>query len=342
MNFEWFTGYVAQMTRQSLTTMGKRAGVTPYRRGAAWHFRTAGGEDRTLEQVFAGLQANPQGRQANPQGRQWIRDVYEGRQRAAEAQPLDEVNRTQELQDEITAAFDFLCREFDYSEPFPIPVRLNNVVVLGYRNLRAARHVEISGHSDSYVAHCEIRRLVNGAPGDYTADSIADWELRMMRRRFGDDEALFERGAILQRIEKTLRSRGADIIRGEAWIDRQDIDSKYDRQFERKFGPPPSSSGSQHPLDIARDRAEFLVTQHGFVLDFDSGALSPHEWELWQKLGYRRGDMTVEICHGDIRDHADWEVRVNGASVSGGAADWDKDWDRALADALAEVTRRIP
>jgi hypothetical protein len=335
MNFEWFTVYVAQMTRQTLTTMGKRAGVTPYRRGGAWHFRTASGEDRTLEQVFAALQANPQ-------GQQWVRDVYEGRQRAAEAQRLAEVNRRQELQDEISAAFDFLSREFEYSPPFPITVRLNNIVVLGYRNLRAARQVEISGHADSYVAHCEIRRLVDGAPGAYNADSIADWELRMMRRWFGDDESLFERGASLRRIEKTLRSRGADIIRGEAWIDRQEIDRKYDRQFEQKFGPPPSSSGSsQHPLDIARDRAEFLVTQHGFVLDFDSGALSPHEWELWQKLRYRRGDTTVEICQGDIRDHTNWEVRVNGATVSGGAADWDNDWDRALADALAEVTRRI-
>jgi hypothetical protein len=316
--------------------MGKRAGVTPYRRGGAWHFRTAGGEDRTLEQVFAALQADPQ-------GRQWIRDVYEGPQRAAEAQRLVEVNRRQELQDEISAAFDFLTREFEYSTPFPIPVRLDNVVVLGYRNLRVARQVEISGHSDSYVAHCEIRRLVNGAPGAYDADSIADWELRMVRRWFGDDESLFERAAILQRIEQTLRSRGADIIRGEAWIDRRDIDRKYDRQFERKFGPPRSSTGgSQHPLDIARDRAEFLVTRHGFVLDFDSLALSPHEWELWQKLRYRRGDMTVEICNGDIRDHTDWEVRVNGASVSGGAADWRNDWDQALADALAEVARRIP
>jgi hypothetical protein len=78
MNFEWFTGYVAHMTRQTLTTMGKRAGVTPYRRRGVWHFRTATGEDRTLEQVFAALQANPQ-------GQQWVRDVYEGPLRAAEA-----------------------------------------------------------------------------------------------------------------------------------------------------------------------------------------------------------------------------------------------------------------
>ena len=252
------------------------------------------------------------------------------------------VHLRQELHDEITAAFDFLSREFEYSPPFPIQVRLNNVVVVGYRNPRAARQVEISGHSDSYVAHCEIRRLVGGTPGAYGADSIADWELRMMRRWFGDDESLFERAAILQRIEKTLRAHGADIIRGEAWIERQEIERKYDRQFVRKFGPPPpSSSPSQHPLDIARDRAGFLVTQHGFVLDFDSDALSPHEWEMSNTLRYRRGDTTVEIRHGDIREHTDWTVRVNGATVSGSPADWDTDWDKALADALAEVTRRI-
>ena len=336
MNVEWFAAYVAELSRQTLTTMGKRAGVTPYRRQGQWRFRTAAGEDRTLEQVFAALQANPR-------GREWIRDCYEGPLRRAEAQRLEEVNRRQELHDEITAAFDFLIREFDYSAPFVIPVRMDNVLVLGYRNLRAARQVEISGHADSYVTHCEIRRLVDGAPGAYGAESIGDWELRMMRRWFGDDQSLFERRANLQRIETTLRERGADIIRGNAWIDRQDIDRTRDRQFVRKFGPPPPSKivESRHPLDIARRRAAFLVTEHGFVLDFDSHALSPHEWDLSDRLRYRRGDMTVEICNGDVRAADEWTVRVNGADVGGDYRAWGKDWDKALTDALAEVTRRI-
>ena len=254
-----------------------------------------------------------------------------------------EPNRKRELYNEIALAFDFLTREFGYSPPFPVPVRMTNVVVVGYRNLRAARQVEISGRADSYVAHGEIRRLIDGTPGPYGSDSIGEHELRMMRRWFGEDEALFERAENLRRIEKTLRARHANIIRGEAWIDRHQIDRKFDRDFVRKFGGPPPSQvvESKHPLDIARQRSAFLVTEHGFVLDFDSHALSPHEWDLSQRLVYRRRDTTVEICHGDVRCHDEWTVRVNGADVGGDYAAWGEDWDSALADALAEVKRRV-
>src|SRR5688572_17047642 len=63
MNVEWFRDHVARLSRQVLTTMGKPIGVKPYRRDGQWRFRTADGDDRTLEEVFAALQADPRGRQ---------------------------------------------------------------------------------------------------------------------------------------------------------------------------------------------------------------------------------------------------------------------------------------
>ena len=330
MNFEWFAGHVSRLSRQVLTTMGKRAGVKPYRAKGEWRFRTTHGADRTLEQVYAALKQNPG-------GRQWLKDEYEYPMRAAEATRESQARHEQELRDQLLAVFDFLPREYGYSAAFDLPVRIKDRLILAFRNPRAARQVEISGDPFGYLAHCEIRRLIDDEPGAYGADSIADWELRMMQREGGDDAILLERDRIVRRIAQTLGGR-ADILRGEAWIDREDIDRTWSRNFSRKFGFPPAPRGTPDRLDTARERAEFLVRQYDFVLEFDSSTLSPHESEMWRTLRYRRGDSVVEIANTDIRIPGEWSVRVNGTTlISGDVADWD----HAITAALAEVKRRI-
>jgi hypothetical protein len=329
MTLEWFVDWVRRQSRQRLTTMGKRAGVAPYRRRDEWRFRTARGSDRTLEQVFAALQSTRR-------GQQWLRDEYETPMRLADSSRRLQAEREQALRDRIVAVCDFLPREFGYSAPFALPARIKDRVIVAYRHDHAARQVEISADEGSFPVHCEIRRLIDGVPGAYGPDSIADWELRMMRRWFGDDEILVDRDQILRRIATTLRKH-ADILRGEAWIDRENIDDRWSRQFSRKFGFSPAPRGTPGRLEIARERAAFLVAKHGFVLEFDSSTLSPHESEMWRKLRYRRGDTTVEIANTDIRVPDEWSVRVNGVVVSAAF----EDWDQALAEALAEVSRRI-
>ena len=325
MDFNWFREHVSRLTRQTLTTMGKHIGVKPYRRKGQWCFRTSSGDDRTLQEVFAALQANPR-------GRQWLEDAYSYPIRSAEAQRQRDEEHQQAKQAELVAAFDFLTREFDYSPPFLLPVRVGEVVIVAFRHERAARQVEIS--KSGYQTHCEIRRLINGVPGEYKADSIADWELRMMRRWFGDDKILVDGDLILQRAVKTLRA-AATILRGEEWIDRARIDRKYQREFVGKFGGPfPTGPGL---LDIARERASFLVKDHGFVLEFDSSTRSPHEHEMWERLRYRRGDSTIELCNTDIRVPGEWVVKMNGATI---IQTWD-DFEKALTEGLAEVARRL-
>jgi hypothetical protein len=91
-------------------------------------------------------------------------------------------------------------------------------------------------------------------------------------------------------------------------------------------------------LYVPRRMARFLVEQHGFVLEFDSEALSPHEWEMWSTLRYRRGDTTVEIVNGDFRMPNEWTVKLNDEMI---ARDWTGDFEAGLRSALDEIARRL-
>ena len=198
VSFEWFADYVTTMSRQTLTTMGKRVGITPHRRHGAWLFRDADGNDVTLEQVFRALQGNER-------GQQWLRDVYEAPIRWAEEHRQRQQALEQQLVTEIRATFDFLITAFGYSSSFQIPVRIEDRLILAYRNRRAHRQIEISGTPSGYWTHCEIRRLIDGNPGEYGPHSIAIWELRMMRAFFTNYDEPLDRGETLRDTAKLLR-----------------------------------------------------------------------------------------------------------------------------------------
>jgi hypothetical protein len=156
----WFTELVSRMSRQTLTTMGKRVGLKPFRRQGSWRFRNARGDELTLEQAFQALHDGPA-------GRKWLSDEHETPFRLArEAEELKR-ERERRLVASLTDAYRFLVTDFGYEPPVAIAARIDDCVILGYRSARAARQVEVSGDPSGYRTHCEIRRLLDGEPGAY-------------------------------------------------------------------------------------------------------------------------------------------------------------------------------
>jgi len=327
ITLEWFTEVVSRMSRQTLTTMGKRAGLQPFSRQGRWHFRDGAGGELSLAQVFDTLQNSPA-------GQAWLRERYEYPLRSAR----EAEERTRELERQLVArlteAYDFLVTDGGYEPPFPIAARVPDCVILAYRNLRAARQVEVSGNPAGYGTHCEIRRLLDGEPGEYGAHSIAIWELRMVREPGRDPDEPMERDAALRRNASLLR-RHEDILGGTGWIDRDRIERVVNDEWFGKLGIFPPGRDAPSMLDIARRHAAVLVKAHGFALEFDSDALSPHETQMWRELRYRRGDTTIRIVNSDIRVQSEWSVEMNDRTITELRGDFEE-W---LVEALHEVIR---
>ena len=329
ITLEWFTEVVSRMSRQTLTTMGKRAGFKPFSRRGRWRFRDAAGEELDLAQVFQALEDSSA-------GRAWLRERYEYPIRSARAAEERTRLRERELVARLTEAYDFLVTDNGYKPPFPIVAHVADCVILGYRNPRAARQVEVSGNPEGYGTHCEIRRLLDGEPGEYGPHSIAIWELRMVREPGQDPDEPQERDAALRRNTALLR-RHEDILDGTGWIDRDHIERVVSGEWFGKLGIFPPGRDEPSMLDVARRHADLLVKAHGFTLEFDSDALSPHETQMWRELRYRRGDTTIRIVNSDIRVQLEWSLQMNGRSITELRGDFEE-W---LVEALNKVTRSI-
>lgn len=215
----------------------------------------------------------------------------------------------------IRATHDFLVTDFGYAAPTRIPAHVADRVILAYRNARAGRQVEVSGDPGGYRTHCEIRRLVDGEAGQYGRDSVAIWELRMVREPQDDATEPLEREVALRRNADLLkRQRG--LLTGFDWIDRDDIRRVVDHEWFGRLGisaPPPDAPTL---LERARRIAARLVDEHGFTLEFDGTTLSPHEHQMWRELRYRRGETSIAIVNGDIRVPSEWYVRLDGKIIS--------------------------
>jgi hypothetical protein len=71
-----------------------------------------------------------------------------------------------------------------------------------------------------------------------------------------------------------------------------------------------------------------LTEELGFVITYDSTALTPHEQQMWETFRFARGETTVELQHTDIRVPEEWSLRVDGETVA-----------RTLDDIVSALTR---
>lgn len=231
----------------------------------------------------------------------------------------------------LRETYDFLITDYGYSPPFRIAARIDDCVILAYRNASAGRQVEVSGDPGGYRTHCEILRLVNGEPGGYGADSIAIWELRMVREPQDGAQEPLERDAALRRNAGLLKRQSA-IVTGKDWIDRDEIRRVVQREWFGKLGIAAPEKDAPSLLDRARHIAAFLVNERGFTLEFDSSTLSPHEHQMWRELRYRRGTTSIAIVNGDVRVQSEWYVQLNGKTVSELSGEFESWLARTLED----------
>ena len=213
----------------------------------------------------------------------------------------------------------FLTEDFGYSEPFAIPATIDDAWIVGYRNERAGRQIEVSGREfDRY--HGEIRRLIDGVPGAYREHSFGDWEIREFRERPRKNRGFVPEGvASLTQIAETLK-RHPDLLTGEAWLDRDELDAAFEAGMRRR-GLLPKRGHPPPPPTVADRARRILIDELGFAITYDSSALTPHESQMWEEFVFRRGDTTVDLQHTDIRVPDEWWLKVNGSVVAQGIDD---------------------
>src|SRR5688500_6654775 len=260
ISYDEFVEQIARGSRQTLTTMGKSIGVKPHRRRGEWIFR-----DRTetlwpLRDVYERLQQTDK-------GIEWlngpIRWAEESRQRA-----VDQRNAATAF---LKERFAFLTDDFQYSPAFEIPAA-EDTYIIAFRSDAAERQVEVSGRSMGSRFHCEIRRLIDGEPGSYETDSVAHAELERVREPNTTDEVYRSFEEDVAHTIALLRRHG-DLLRGESWVEKSDIDDAFNRDFFERHGWTPSDEPSPGWLVEARKIGSVLVERHGFELVFDSDTL---------------------------------------------------------------------
>ena len=97
---------------------------------------------------------------------------------------------------------------------------------------------------------------------------------------------------------------------------------------------PPSRSRDLHGSAPDTCPVALLLIDWINDLEFDSGALSPHETQMWRELVYRRGPTTIRIVNTDIRVPHEWSVELNDRRVS----ELQGDFDAWLVNALRELS----
>ena len=309
LDYAWFAGYVNTLSRQSIKTIVKAIALAPHRSKGLWTFRDNLGRELALPDVFAALMDSPVGRRKL----EW---AYSYPILADEEWRNGQIELRRATLENIVDSCRFLTGEFGYSEPVELPATIDNTWILAYRNAAAGRQVEVSSQSGE-TYHCEIRRLVDGVPGAYRAESFGDWEIRAFREPDPDDRWFVPAGdATLALIVSTLK-RHSDLLRGETWLDRADLDSAFEAGMRRRGLLPDTADVEElRHSSIEHDVKRVLTEELGFATTYDSSSLTPHERQMWETFRFERGRTVVELSHTDIRVPDEWSLRIDGEVVA--------------------------
>ena len=311
-DFTWFFEHLKGLSRQSAKTLVKAIGLTPHQKGREWSFRDQHGQTVDLPDVFDSLMNNAK-------CRSMLESAFSYPRRTEEEWQQRKAEQRRASLALIAECCRFLTDDFGYSEPFEIPATIEGAWILGFRNERARRQIEVSGRDfDRY--HGEVRRLIDGTPGAYRVHSFGDWEIREFRERRQVNRRFVPEGvASLTQVVQTLK-RHPDVLNGEAWLDRDELDAAFEAGMRRRGLLP--KPGSPPPPPTIEDQAKhILISELGFAITYDSSALTPHESQMWEEFVFRREDVTIDLQHTDIRVPDEWWLKVNGAVVAQGIDD---------------------
>jgi hypothetical protein len=325
LDYPWFIQHLHSLSRQRINTLVRSSGLTVHRRKGEWVFRDSRGRELATEDAFDTLVNTAQSRERM----EWDY-AYAARAEQEWREWQQEERRSSVAK--ILKSCHFLTKELGYSQPFELPATLDDVWIVAYRNGDAERQIELSGRpSESF--HCEVRRMIDGVPGAYGDESFGDWEIRHFREPVSEDSGSVPAGdAALAQIVATLK-RHRDLLTGEQWLNREALDAAFEDDMRRRGllpepgAPPPSST-------VEEETRRFLTEELGFVITYDSTALSPHEREMGETFRFQRGETTVELLHTDNRVPDEWSLLIDGEVVARTLDD--------IAPALARLRPQSP
>ncbi len=224
--------------------------------------------------------------------------------------------------DEIINSFRFLTTEYGFqlikTEQRTDFKALNFMV---YRNDTSKLQLEISG--DTTWFHCEIRRLVNGTPANYSdsENSIGFESLAVLESDNKYEHLDYFAGGsggltCVLRNTVSLFKRHKKIFTTDSCLDVKRVQQLRDDDFEQKFGSRPDLDRLTY-FSALKGRANQLLLNHGYRLLVDSDELSPFDSSgMVDYLTFQNGDRQIKIKQADWRDdYFIYKIEVNGNTI---------------------------
>ena len=150
--------------------------------------------------------------------------------------------------DQIKTSFHFLTSDFHFKLLWAEKVenyRADNFLV--YRNDQSKIQIEIC--TDESWFHCELRRIVNGQPANYSNElnTVGFEDLAVLESNNKYDHFDYYTGGItgltgVLKDTADLLKRNAAYLTTDNWIDVTKIGSLKDQEFARQFGKIPNKS----------------------------------------------------------------------------------------------------
>ena len=220
---------------------------------------------------------------------------------------LDNIFKKSTL-DQIKTSFHFLTSDFHFKLLRAEKVenyRADNF--LAYRNDQSKIQIEIC--ADESWFHCELRRIVNGQPANYSdkLNTVSFEDLAVLESNNKYDHFDYYTGGsngltgVLKNTANLLK-RNVAFLTTDKWIDVAKIENLKDQEFATQFGKIPDKSKPTFFSKIKSSSIN-LLKDNGYQLILDSDEVSPFDQNsMTDKLVFQKASKKIEIAQVDWRD----------------------------------------
>jgi hypothetical protein len=205
---------------------------------------------------------------------------------------------------DVKQFFQFLVDEFGYTYSAS---QLKDLHILFYRNDSAAKQLEIA-YSNGYF-HCEIRRLIDGKPANYSdaSNSISHDDVAILDSENKHNHFDYYAGGstglngVVTNFAQLL-NRHKDIFTSDKWFDTVHLLQLKDNDFYQKYGSYPNRDVKSF-FDLLREEAIAILKKKGYAIIKDSKEGAPYDPEnRLQHIVFFRLYNKILISQLDWRD----------------------------------------
>lgn len=210
--------------------------------------------------------------------------------------------------EQIKTSFHFLTNDFHFELIRAEKVanyRADNFLV--YRNDQSRIQIEIC--ADENWFHCQIRRIINGQPANYSdkLNTVSFEDLAVLESNNNYDHFAYFAGGntrltgVLENTANLLR-RNSTLLVTNNWIDVQKIKNLKDLEFARKFGKIPDRSKPTY-FGKLKSSSIKLLTDNDYKLTMNSDEHSPFDpISMTDKLVFQKDNNRLELAQFDLLD----------------------------------------